>query len=271
MYEVFDTEPVIADRPGAITLDEVHGEIRFEHVDFRYEGSDRIALHGIDLAVHPGETIAIAGATGCGKTTLVTLLTRLYDPSAGRITLDGHDLRDITVTSLRRHVGFAFEDPSLFSASVRENLLMGKSDATDDELRDALEIAQATFAFDLPWGLDTRIGEQGLSLSGGQRQRLALGPGDHRPAAHPRARRPAVGGRRPHRGARAGRAAADPRRLHGVRRRAPALDGRAADRAALLDGGRLVAVGNHHDLLETEPRYRAILSEEAEEELDEGR
>src|SRR5213076_2354214 len=120
------------------------------------------------------ETIAIVGATGSGKSSLVTLLTRLYDPTAGRITVDGHDLRDVTVNSLRRNVGFAFEEPSLFSASVRENLLMGKSDANDDEIAAALAVAQADFVNDLPWGLDTRIGEQGLSLSGGQRQRLAL-------------------------------------------------------------------------------------------------
>ena len=155
-------------------LAEVHGEVRFENVVFRYPESDRTALVGVELVVHPGETIAVVGATGSGKTSLVTLLTRLYDPSEGRITLDGHDLRDLAVTNLRSNVGFAFEDPSLFSASVRENLLMGKSDATEEEIADALGIAQAGFALELPWGLETRIGEQGLSLSGGQRQRLAL-------------------------------------------------------------------------------------------------
>ena len=174
LYEVFDTVPTIEDRPGALTLDEAHGDIRFEGVSFTYEGSERTVLTDIDLDVSAGEVIAVVGATGSGKTTLVTLLTRLYDPTAGRITLDGHDLRDLTVNSLRRHVGFAFEEPSLFSASVRENLLMGKPDATEAEVLGALEVAQAGFALDLPWGLDTRIGEQGLSLSGGQRQRLAL-------------------------------------------------------------------------------------------------
>ncbi|MEO6318516.1 MAG: ABC transporter ATP-binding protein, partial [Acidimicrobiales bacterium] len=167
LYEVFDTEPTIQDRPGAITLDEVRGDIRFEGVSFTYEGSERTVLDSIDLQVSAGEVVAVVGATGSGKTSLVTLLTRLYDPTVGRITLDGHDLRDLTVTSLRRHVGFAFEEPSLFSASVRENLLMGKPDATEAEVLAALEVAQATFALDLPWGLDTRIGEQGLSLSGG--------------------------------------------------------------------------------------------------------
>ena len=262
VYEVFDTEPDIADRPDAVTLEDVRGEVRFEDVVFRYPASDRTALGGVDLTVHPGETIAVVGATGSGKTTLVSLLTRLHDPSEGRITLDGHDLRDLTVTSLRRNVGFAFEEPSLFSASVRENLLMGKPDATDEELHEVLRTAQAEFALDLPWGLDTRIGEQGLSLSGGQRQRLAL--------ARAVVGRPRV------------LVLDDPLSALDVHTEAlvedalrPLLAGSTvfvvvhrpstialADRAALLEDGRIVAVGSHHDLMETEPRYRAVLSAE---------
>ena len=263
VYEVLDTEPTIADRPGAITLDDVVGEVRFERVSFDYPASDRTALRDIDLVVPAGETIAIVGATGSGKTSLVTLLTRLYDPTAGRITLDGHDLRDITVNSLRRNVGFAFEEPSLFSASVRENLLMGKPDAHDDEIAEALAVAQANFVDDLPWGLDTRIGEQGLSLSGGQRQRLAL--------ARAIIGRPRI------------LVLDDPLSALDVHTEALVEDAlrpmlldctvfvvvhrpstiALADRAALLEGGRIIAVGTHHELMETEPRYRAVLSEEA--------
>ncbi len=267
VYEVFDTEPAVADRPGAVELSEVRGEIRFEGVGFRYPSSERTALRGIDLTVSPGETIAVVGATGCGKTTLVTLLTRLHDPTEGRITLDGHDLRDLTVRSLRRNVGFAFEEPTLFSASVRENLLMGAPDASEEEVRQALEVAQAGFALDLPWGLDTRIGEQGLSLSGGQRQRLAL--------ARAIIGRPAV------------LVLDDPLSALDVHTEAlvqaalrPLLATSTvflvvhrpstvapADRSILLEDGHLVAVGSHHDLLEEEPRYRAVLSE-AVEDLD---
>jgi ATP-binding cassette subfamily B protein len=265
LYEVFDTVPTIDDRPGALAIDEVHGDVRFEHVSFTYEGSERTALTDIDLTVRAGEVVAVVGATGSGKTTLVTLLTRLYDPTEGRITLDGHDLRDLTVTSLRRHVGFAFEEPSLFSASVRENLLMGKPDATEAELLAALEVAQADLALDLPWGLDTRIGEQGLSLSGGQRQRLAL--------ARAIIGRPRI------------LVLDDPLSAVDVHTEAaaqaalrPLLEGctvfivvhrpstvALAQRSILLEEGRLVAVGTHHDLLESEPRYRAVLSEDAEE------
>ena len=266
IYEVFDTVPTIQDRPGAAVLgDDVRGDIRFEGVSFTYEGSDRTVLSDIDLTVAAGEIVAVVGATGSGKTTLVTLLTRLYDPTVGRITLDGHDLRDLTVTSLRRHVGFAFEEPSLFSASVRENLLMGKPDASEAEVLTALEVAQADFALDLPWGLDTRIGEQGLSLSGGQRQRLAL--------ARAIIGRPRV------------LVLDDPLSAVDVHTEAaaqaalrPVLEGctvfivvhrpstvALAQRSILLDEGRLVAVGTHHDLLDSEPRYRAVLSEDAEE------
>jgi ATP-binding cassette subfamily B protein len=265
LWEVIDTEPVIDDRPGAIELGRARGELRFEGVAFQYPDSDRTPLRGLDLTVSPGETVALVGATGSGKTTLATLLTRLYDPTAGRITLDGHDLRDISVRSLRAQIGFAFEEPSLFSASVRENLLMGKPDASDDELAEALEIAQAQFAFDLPWGLDTRIGEQGLSLSGGQRQRLALARAIvgrprilvlddplsaldvHTEARVEAALRPIL---------------AECTALIVVHRPSTVA---LADRAALLEDGRVVATGLHHDLLASEPRYRAILGQVADE------
>ncbi|MEY2431092.1 MAG: ATP-binding cassette, subfamily bacterial [Acidimicrobiaceae bacterium] len=266
VYEVMDTVPTIVDRPDALALDHAVGEIRFENVSFDYPSSDRTALRAIDLVVPAGETIAIVGATGSGKTTLVTLLTRLYDPTIGRVTLDGHDLRDLTVNSLRRNVGFAFEEPSLFSASVRENLLMGKPDADDDEIAEALAVAQAGFVSDLPWGLDTRIGEQGLSLSGGQRQRLAL--------ARAIIGRPRI------------LVLDDPLSALDVHTEALVEDAlrpmlrectvfvvvhrpstvALADRAALLENGHIVAVGTHHDLLEREPRYRAVLSEEAAHE-----
>jgi ATP-binding cassette subfamily B protein len=271
IYEVVDTIPAIQDRPGAIDLAEARGEIRFEGVSFTFEGGERPALQDIELAVAPGERIAVVGATGSGKTALVTLLTRLYDPTHGRITLDGHDLRDLTVTSLRRQVGFAFEEPSLFSASVRENLLMGKPDATEAELLAALEVAQAGFALDLPWGLETRIGEQGLSLSGGQRQRLALARAI---IGHPRVL-----------------VLDDPLSAVDVHTEAlvqealrPWLAGctvfvvvhrpstvALTDRSVLLEAGRVVAVGTHHDLLAAEPRYRAVLSEDAETDLEEVR
>lgn len=174
IFEVFDTVPEIADHPGAVDLVAPSGHLRLEGVGFRYPGNEEWALRGVDLDVRPGETLALVGTTGAGKTTLLNLVPRLHDVTEGRVVLDGHDVRDLTLPSLRRAVAVAFDDPLLFSASVRENLLLGWPDASDEDLEMAVATAQAQFVHELPWGLDTRVGEQGLTLSGGQRQRLAL-------------------------------------------------------------------------------------------------
>ena len=177
IYEVFDTEP--GDRrtgPAVPSTRAPRGQLRFEGVAFRYPDADRAgAARRRPRGDARARRVAIVGATGCGKTTLTALVPRLYDVTAGRITLDGHDIRDLhAAPRCADVVAVAFEEPTLFSMSVRENLTLGRPDATDEEIAEALEIAQAEFVHDLPWGLDTRIGEQGLSLSGGQRQRLAL-------------------------------------------------------------------------------------------------
>jgi ATP-binding cassette subfamily B protein len=265
IYEVFDTEPDIVNNPGAVELPSTTGLLRFEGVSFTYPDAESPVLHDVDLEVHPGETLAIVGITGSGKTTLTALVPRLYDVTGGRVTLDGRDIRDITLTSLRSLVSTAFEDPTLFSSSVRDNLTLGRAEATDDEVREALEIAQASFVQELPWGLDTRIGEQGLSLSGGQRQRLAL--------ARAVLGRPSV------------LVLDDPlsaldvhteslveEALRRVLARTTALlvvhrpsTVALADRVALLEGGTITAVGTHSELMETVPSYRAVLSQLAEE------
>jgi len=262
IYEVLDVEPSIVDRPGAVAVPagEVTGRLRFAGVAFTYPGSDTPVLNRIDLDVRPGETVAIVGTTGSGKTSLVSLVPRLYDVSAGQITLDGRDIRDYRLSSLRDAVAVAFEEPILFSMSVRENLTLGHPGATDDDIERALAVAQADFVHDLPWGLATRVGEQGLSLSGGQRQRLALA---RAVLARPRVLvlDDPLSALDVHTEAKVEQALSQVLRgttaLVVVHRPSTVA---LADRVALLDGGELVAVGTHSRLMATEPRYRAVLS-----------
>ena len=173
IFEVLDTSPTIVDPPQPEPA-EGGTSLHFEGVRFRYDDSGGEVLRGVDLEIAPGETMALVGSVGCGKTTLTALVPRLYDVTGGRILLGGVDVRDLRLDQLRHAVATAFEDATLFSASVRENLTLGRAGITEEDVREALEVAQADFVDDLPYGIDTRIGEQGLSLSGGQRQRLAL-------------------------------------------------------------------------------------------------
>jgi ATP-binding cassette, subfamily B, bacterial len=175
-WEIRDITPTITNPPQPRTLARpVRGTLRLEDVHFHYPDTNTEVLRGVNLAIQPGETVALVGATGSGKTTLTTLIPRLADVTSGRITIDGIDIRELALPELRTIVATAFEDPMLLSASIRENLTLGTPGATDNEIRHALHVAHAqTFVDALPQGLETQIGEQGLTLSGGQRQRLAL-------------------------------------------------------------------------------------------------
>jgi ATP-binding cassette, subfamily B, bacterial len=269
LSEVFDSRPEIADRPAARALDNPRGRLELRGVGFKYPKSDEWILRGLNLVVEPGETVGLVGRTGSGKTSLAYLVPRLYDVSEGSVLLDGVDVREITLRSLRSHIGFAFEDPILFSASVHENLVMGRPVVSDEELKRAIDVAQAGFVWELPWGLETRVGEQGYTLSGGQRQRLALAR--------------AVLGAPPvlvlddplssvdvHTEAVIEEALA--RVLEGVtgllvvhRPSTLAL----ADRVALIEEGTVAAVGTHAELMHTNELYRALLSQEWQPETEE--
>lgn len=262
-FEVLDSPGELPDTAKPIEPDKVHGALAFEGVRFRFPDAppDTLdLLRGIDLAVRPGETVALVGATGSGKTAMTALVPRLYDVTGGRITLDGTDIRDLPLARLRGIVAVAFEDPVLFSMSVRENVLLGMPGGTDEDVERALAVAQADFVADLPWGLDTRVGEEGMDLSGGQRQRLAL--------ARAVVSRPAVlvlddplSALDVHTEAQVERA------LRNVLATTTALvvahrpsTVQLADRVALLENGRITAVGTHDDLLRRSSAYRGLMS-----------
>jgi len=169
-----DARSSVPEKPNATTLGRVEGAVRFEQVAFAYPGGPRI-LDGIEFEAPPGRTIALVGQTGAGKSTAMSLLQRLWDPVEGRITLDGHDLRDLSLDSLRRNIGVVFQESLLFNRSIRDNLLVGRPDATPDEIDRACRMAEAAeFIARKPQGYDTMVGERGSALSGGQRQRLAI-------------------------------------------------------------------------------------------------
>ena len=264
--EIFDTEPDIVS--GSHVIEHPEGRLRFEAVDFTFPGSDVAVLNGLDLDVAPGETVAVVGATGSGKTILTALVPRLFDVTGGRVTIDGVDVRDLDLGHLRSLVATAFEDPTLFSMSARENLTLGRDPdvdpASDAEIDQALEIAQAQFVHELPWGLDTRIGEQGLALSGGQRQRLALARAvlarpkilvldDTLSALDVHTEKLVEEA--------LSRVLATTTGLVVAHRASTVM---LADRVALLQDGRITHVGPHRELLDTVPAYRELLAADAD-------
>ncbi|KUI20351.1 ABC transporter [Mycobacterium sp. GA-1285] len=264
--EIFDAPIDITD--GRVDQPPRGGRLELADVGFRFPDSDNWALRHVTVTVEPGETLALVGSTGSGKSVLAALLSRLYDVTEGSIRIDGRDIRELSLSALRQTVATAFEDPTLFSMSVAENLRLGRSDASDDDLSQAIDVASAHFVYDLPFGLDTRIGEQGMSLSGGQRQRLSLARAIlaapkilvlddtlsaldvHTEAVVEEALR---------------------RVLHSVtgivvaHRASTVL---LADKVALLEDGTITHVGTHAELLARVPQYRYLLA--ADDELDDG-
>ncbi|MBQ3360015.1 MAG: ABC transporter ATP-binding protein [Microbacterium sp.] len=275
VFEIFSETNTITDPENPVHIENPRGELAFHNAHFRYQDAgaqERDLLDGIDLVLRPGETMALVGLTGSGKTTLTTLPTRLYDVTGGSVTLDGVDVRDLPLAELRQHIAMAFEDATLFSATVRENVLLGRaeldvhSDEAERVLREALDVAQASFVDALPDGVETVIGEEGLSLSGGQRQRLAL--------ARAVAAKPKV------------LVLDDPLSALDVDTEALVEEAlrhvladttamivahrpstvALADRVALLEAGRITAVGTHSELLRSSHHYRHVISSlEAEE------
>ena len=262
-FEVIDEPVGIEDPANPKTIKEPLGKLEFKDVHFRYPDSPTDQpdiVNGVNLVLEPGESVALIGITGCGKTTLTALTSRLYDVSSGVVEIDGVNIKDLTRNELRSLVAMAFEDATLFSASVRDNILLGREESTEEELKEAIAIAQAQFVYELPQGLDTKIGEEGLSLSGGQRQRLAL--------ARAVAAKPAI------------LVLDDPlsaldvatealveEALRNVLKNTTALivahrpsTVQLADKVALMQDGKVVAVGKHSDLLASNDHYRYVIS-----------
>ena len=261
--EVVDQPIDISESETLESIDYPVGQLEFKDVHFRYPdapNNQRDLINGVSFKIEPGESVALIGITGSGKSTLTSLTTRLYDVTSGSIEIDGVDVRNLSFGQLRSSIAMAFEDATLFSASVRDNVLLGRPDATEEELAQALSIAQAEFVYELPEGVETTIGEEGMSLSGGQRQRLAL--------ARAVASKPSI------------LVMDDPLSALDVDTEALVEDAlrkvlvgttalivahrpstvMLADRVALLQDGKITAIGTHSELLKNSEHYRYVIS-----------
>jgi ATP-binding cassette subfamily B protein len=258
IFQVIDETEDIRDAGGAYDLPDGPGRVSFEHVTFGYD-AERPVLHDVELELEPGRVVALIGHTGAGKTSVAALVPRFYDVQSGRVLVDGHDVRDVTITSLRHEIGIVSQDPFLFSATVRENIAFGRPEATGEQIEQAARLAQAhEFIAALPDGYDTVIGERGITLSGGQRQRIAIA---RALVVDPRililddatASVDATTEARIREGL---QEAMRDRTTIIVAHRLSTIA--LADEIVVVEHGRIAARGRHDDLVETSPVYREI-------------
>lgn len=268
IFEILDAKNDVVNRPNAVELGAVEGKVEFDQVTFKYFESGEAVLRDVSFAAEPGQTVALLGSTGSGKTTIINLIPRFYDVSEGKILIDGHDVRDVTYESLRQRIGIVLQETTLFSGTIRDNVAFGRPDASDEEIVRATEAAAAhEFIMEFPDGYDTRVGERGSTLSGGQKQRIAI--------------------------ARAllmdphililddSTSSVDVSTEYRIQK---ALDdlmvGRTsfviaqristvlnADLIIVLDGGRIAATGNHEELMENSPVYAEIYHSQLSEDV----
>ena len=261
IYEVLDEQPTILDSPEALDLVRCEGDVEFDAVDFAYADGPPV-LHDFSLYLRPGETVAMVGRTASGKTTVSRLLPRFYDVDAGAVRIDGHDVRELSIASLRSKIGVVLDEPFLFSISIRDNIAYGRPDASLEEVREAARSAGAEeFILQLPDGYDTIVGERGYTLSGGQRQRVAIARTllvnppilvlDDATSAVDVQVEQAI-----HEGL---RVLMEGRTTLIVAHRLSTIG--LADRVVLVDGGKIVADGTHNELMQSSPQYVEVLAQ----------
>jgi ATP-binding cassette, subfamily B, bacterial len=262
IYEILDEQPTVTDRPGAEDLTDVRGEVRFDSVNFSYPGRDDVVvLHDFSLHLPAGQTVALVGRTGSGKSTVARLLARFYDVNSGSVSVDGHDVRDVTLASLRAHVGIVLDEPFLFSMSIRENIAYGRPDADRADIERAARAAGADeFIRALPAGYETVVGERGYTLSGGQRQRIAIARTllVNPPVLILDDATSAVDVQVEQEIHKALSQLMAGRTTLVIAHRLSTIS--LSDRVALLDDGRVVAEGTHAELLATVPLYAEVLA-----------
>ena len=279
IYEIIDEQPTIVDRPGAVDLVDCQGDVEFDDVSFAYaddsllskpgdeDDGPREILRDLNLHLHPGETVALVGRTGSGKSTVARVLARFYDATGGTVRVDGHDVRDLTLTSLRANIGVVLDEPFLFSVSIRDNIAYGRPDASMEEVVAAAEAAGAAgFINRLSDGYDTVVGERGYTLSGGQRQRIAIARAllVNPPILILDDATSAIDVKVEQRIHSALRVLMEGRTTLIIAHRLSTIS--LADRVVLLDDGRIVADGTHAELLASTPLYSEVLAQAASEE-----
>jgi len=277
IYEILDEVPTIVDRPNAVDLVDSNGDVEFDGVSFAYADDSLLSKEGdgpreilrdFNLHLHPGETIALVGRTGSGKSTVARVLARFYDATGGTVRVDGHDVRDLTLTSLRANIGVVLDEPFLFSVSIRDNIAYGRPDASMEEVVAAAEAAGAAgFIKRLSGGYDTVVGERGYTLSGGQRQRIAIARAllVNPPILILDDATSAIDVKVEQRIHSSLRVLMEGRTTLIIAHRLSTIS--LADRVVLLDEGRIVADGTHAELLASTPLYAEVLAQAASEEL----